>query len=266
MSRLTHIVRQFINECWHAHYDPQCLYESLSETCLHKKTIGRCYGIDTFQSDCDDWGNAFPDYSTQILKIEEFNNLVIVDVLRFGTHQHKYQSTNSKKDTALKPSHFLSVIEEIQPTKASYRLPAKLIFTFEKERITQVIIDEDPMGMHIALGLPQKPDGNQRETINYIDFATVREKVAFYCSSPLTKREIQVVALTFCGLTAKHVAEKLHLSHRTIETFLQTAYAKFRINGKQDLIEYMYEKYLLAFWIDLGKQLLQVGDDLSKQQ
>ena len=251
MSKLITITKRFINECWLANYSSECINETLSINCLHQKTIGRCTGIDTFRLDCDDWGRAFPDYGTHIINIKEYPNLVIADVIRFGTHQYQYESTN--KNDLLKPSQFLTGILNLKPTGIRYTLPAKIFYMFENEKITQIIIDEDPMEMCYTLGIHT----DQKEPLSTsIKYDYIRNSISILCKEPLTIRELQTLALLFCALSAKHIAEFFNVSYRTIEKFTHSAYNKFGVTNKQTLLELMYENCLLTLWLDLGKQLI----------
>jgi DNA-binding CsgD family transcriptional regulator len=53
----------------------------------------------------------------------------------------------------------------------------------------------------------------------------------------LSRREAEVARLTAGGMTAQAIADESNLSRRTIETQLQSAYAKLRVSGKRGLSE-----------------------------
>ena|SRR5215211_4188641 len=50
--------------------------------------------------------------------------------------------------------------------------------------------------------------------------------------SELSRRELEVLALIAEGLTNDKIAERLYLSHRTVERHLSNVYAKLRLSGK----------------------------------
>ncbi|MGH8905409.1 MAG: response regulator transcription factor [Egibacteraceae bacterium] len=52
----------------------------------------------------------------------------------------------------------------------------------------------------------------------------------------LTERERQVAELAARGYTAQRIADRLHISARTVETHLARIYAKLGATSKQDLI------------------------------
>ena len=168
MSKLTRIVNDFIGECWHAKFDLACIVELLSSNCLHQKTIGKNIGSESFIRDCYDWSHAFPDYGTEIKTIEEYRNIVICDVHRFGTHMYRYTSSNPDKKSILTTSDFFMGIDKAEPTGICYQQPAKLIFAFEQEKISQIIIEEDPFGMlkqlNISIHKNIEPQKNTRES------------------------------------------------------------------------------------------------------
>ncbi len=57
-------------------------------------------------------------------------------------------------------------------------------------------------------------------------------------TSQLTGREREIALFTSLGYSSKHVAERLHLSARTIETHLAHVYGKLGLNGREALREW----------------------------
>lgn len=51
----------------------------------------------------------------------------------------------------------------------------------------------------------------------------------------LTGREREIALFTALGYSSKHIAERLHLSARTIETHLAHVYGKLGLNGREEL-------------------------------
>jgi DNA-binding CsgD family transcriptional regulator len=252
MSRLVKIVKTFIGECWHANYNEACIAESLLKNCLHQKTIGKCIGIESFTSDCKDWSVAFPNYTTEIKTIKEYRNVVVCNVGRKGTHTNRYSSTNRDRKSILIKSDFFTTIENSAPTGRSYEQPAQLIFAFEKEKISQIIIEENPTGLPEQLGLKVC----RQELCFLLDTSLQMRSLNESLQASLSERELECLALGFCGFSAKHIAEILKVSFRTVETHLCHAYQKLGCYGKQQVLESMYEKELLTLWLDLGKLLL----------
>ena len=60
----------------------------------------------------------------------------------------------------------------------------------------------------------------------------------------LTARETEVLRLVAKGLTAKQVAERLVLSHRTVENHVQNTLAKLQLHNRAQLVRYAVEKGL----------------------
>jgi DNA-binding CsgD family transcriptional regulator len=255
MSKFTNIARRFIDECWHANFNPACITEVLSKNCLHQKTIGKCVGIESFTTDCYDWSASFPDYSTEIKRVEEYRNVVICDIDRKGSHLCRYQSTNPNKKSILSISDFFKNIENLEATGVQYSQPAKVIFAFEKEKISQIIIEEDPYKMSLQLGLPIS-----KEPIPHRDYSLEMRLLAQALDHTIHKtlsgREMECLALGFCGFSAKHIGELLGISYRTVEFFLQSCYQKLNCRGKQQALELMYESHLFILWLDLGKSIV----------
>jgi DNA-binding NarL/FixJ family response regulator len=60
----------------------------------------------------------------------------------------------------------------------------------------------------------------------------------------LTERETEVLRLVAKGLTAKQVAERLVLSHRTVENHVQNTLNKLQLHNRAQLVRYALEKGL----------------------
>ena len=60
----------------------------------------------------------------------------------------------------------------------------------------------------------------------------------------LTPRETEVLRLVAKGLTAKQVAERLVLSHRTVENHVQNTLSKLQLHNRAQLVRYALEKGL----------------------
>lgn len=253
MSKLIEITKTFIGECWHGKYDKSCIHDILSENCLHQKTIGKGVGIDSFLSDCYDWTRSFPDFSTKVQHVEEYKNVVITHIARSGTHLFPYKSTNKNKKTILSASEFFCGIEGLAPTGQRYEQPAKLIFAFDKGKISQLIIEEEPNAISRQLGLLISPSPPPDP---HLDICLLEKSLSQGLGVCLSGREMDCLALAFCGFSAKHIGEILKISYRTVEAHFIHAYRKLDCNGKQEILEFMYEKNLLTLWLDLGKSLI----------
>ena len=60
----------------------------------------------------------------------------------------------------------------------------------------------------------------------------------------LTSRETEVLRLVAKGLTARQVAERLVLSHRTVENHVQNTLSKLQLHNRAQLVRYAVEKGL----------------------
>ena len=60
----------------------------------------------------------------------------------------------------------------------------------------------------------------------------------------LTDRETEVLRLVAKGLTAKQVAERLTVSHRTVENHVQNTLSKLQLHNRAQLVRYAVEKGL----------------------
>jgi|JI9StandDraft_1071089.scaffolds.fasta_scaffold09790_4 DNA-binding CsgD family transcriptional regulator len=252
MKKEKQTVLDFVYECWQADFDPASAKSTLSKNCLHQKTIGKSIGIESFISDCYDWSNAFPDYKTTIVSIEEYRNVIICDIARTGTHLYPYVSTNFDKKSVLTSSNFFSSIEGQPPTQRSYKQPAKVIFAFERGKISQLSIEEDPLALPLQLGFKKDREPPFLPKNKSVILDALQESLP----DSLTLREIECLSLVCCGHSAKHTAQILKISYRTVETFLHHTYKKLDCFGKQEAIEFLYEKNLFTLGISLGNILI----------
>jgi DNA-binding NarL/FixJ family response regulator len=60
----------------------------------------------------------------------------------------------------------------------------------------------------------------------------------------LTERETEVLRLVAKGLTSKQVAERLVLSHRTVENHVQNTLTKLQLHNRVQLVRYAVDKGL----------------------
>lgn len=60
----------------------------------------------------------------------------------------------------------------------------------------------------------------------------------------LTDRETEVLRLVAKGLTAKQAAERLQLSHRTVENHVQNTLSKLQLHNRAQLVRYAVERGL----------------------
>jgi DNA-binding NarL/FixJ family response regulator len=60
----------------------------------------------------------------------------------------------------------------------------------------------------------------------------------------LTPRETEVLRLVAKGLTAKQAAERLGLSHRTVENHVQSTLSKLQLHNRAQLVRYAVERGL----------------------
>ncbi|WP_162208283.1 response regulator transcription factor, partial [Yersinia pekkanenii] len=61
-------------------------------------------------------------------------------------------------------------------------------------------------------------------------------------SALFTKREWEVLFYILHAFSSKDIANKLHLSARTVCNIIQSIYGKVGVTSKKQVIEYCYEK------------------------
>jgi len=71
-----------------------------------------------------------------------------------------------------------------------------------------------------------------------------RRTAADDAAPKLTPRETEVLRLVAKGLTAKQVAERLVLSHRTVENHVQNTLSKLALHNRAQLVRYAVERGL----------------------
>lgn len=67
-------------------------------------------------------------------------------------------------------------------------------------------------------------------------YGKTREDQQFLLNEPLTEREVEVLTLLCDGLSPKEIANKIHLSPRTVETHKTAIMQKFDVNSVGKLI------------------------------
>jgi DNA-binding NarL/FixJ family response regulator len=71
-----------------------------------------------------------------------------------------------------------------------------------------------------------------------------RRTEADHGSPRLTERETEVLRLVAKGLTSKQVAERLGVSHRTVENHVQNTLTKLQLHNRVQLVRYAVDKGL----------------------
>jgi DNA-binding NarL/FixJ family response regulator len=61
----------------------------------------------------------------------------------------------------------------------------------------------------------------------------------------LTAREIEVLRLLAQGLTNTQIAEKLVITHRTVNWYLTSIYSKIRVSSRSAATRYVIENHLV---------------------
>ena len=62
--------------------------------------------------------------------------------------------------------------------------------------------------------------------------------------SPLTERETEVLTMVAKGLTSRQIADRLVLSHRTVQNHVQNILGKLQMNNRVELTRYAIERGL----------------------
>lgn len=65
-------------------------------------------------------------------------------------------------------------------------------------------------------------------------------------SDTLSPRETEVLRLVALGYTSAEIAEKLHLSRRTVETHRASIYCKLGLTTRAQLVQYALRRQLLV--------------------
>jgi DNA-binding NarL/FixJ family response regulator len=63
-------------------------------------------------------------------------------------------------------------------------------------------------------------------------------------TAQLTEREVEVLRLVAKGLTARQVADRLVLSHRTVQNHVQNTLHKLQLHNRVELTRYAIEQGL----------------------
>jgi len=80
----------------------------------------------------------------------------------------------------------------------------------------------------------------------YVDPAFPAEPVAARPQSPLSQRELEVLALLARGLTYRAAGARLHVSERTIETHRRNIAEKLGLHSRAELLRYALESGLVT--------------------
>ena len=71
--------------------------------------------------------------------------------------------------------------------------------------------------------------------------ADAKSRASDVAAPILTERETEVLRYVAKGLTAKQIAERLSLSHRTVENHVQATFRKLQVANRVELARYAIE-------------------------
>lgn len=198
-----------------------------------------------------------PFQSIKVLKISSYKNVQQFNCLFEMVHKAKLRKElGSFEFLNIKSFNYelIDLFINTPPNRKLVVIHVEITFVTQNDEITFVNVNTDPLEV-IRQIEPQKI----HEEIPIIDpsahkiILTLQE----YLLIPLTPMEIQCLAFALCGFSSKQIGSHLHLSHRTIETYLQNAYFKLGSKGKGECLEMMYENNLIHDFQKLCYLLMQ---------
>ena len=92
-----------------------------------------------------------------------------------------------------------------------------------------------------GLASRRRSGGSQRDEASAAA-TTAPSTVARFSGAPLTEREREVIEMAVRGLTAGQIAERLHISKRTVETHLERVSTKLGVRSKRELIATAFDE------------------------
>ncbi|MCB1106992.1 MAG: helix-turn-helix domain-containing protein [Chlamydiia bacterium] len=87
-------------------------------------------------------------------------------------------------------------------------------------------------------------------------YAKIIEQLSHQIYGDLTPKEMECIALSMIGLSAKQIGKYIGNTHRTIETYLFHAFSKIGVCSKKESIESAIESRTLHLWQTIANYLL----------
>jgi DNA-binding NarL/FixJ family response regulator len=143
-------------------------------------------------------------------------------------------------DLALPDESGLSVLRRLDPAAP----PAVVVLTASQDE--GELLDAARLGARgIVLKAMAPHHGSQQLIVEDERLAqrlTERRAAEEELESMLTVREIEILRLVALRLDNKEVADRLGISVGTVKIHLHHLYAKLRVDGRQELLQYLREK------------------------
>lgn len=115
--------------------------------------------------------------------------------------------------------------------------------------------------MHLDQATPHRPELHreafrQRQLRRLVpDHGDSNDKPAGV--SALSRRELQIAELVSIGSTNRQIARELHLSERTVETYLSRAFAKLSVSSRAAVASIVVRRQLEV----AGRSIARLVDD-----
>jgi len=250
------VIRELIHNEWQPGAKNEMWDQVLCDSTLFSSAMGRKIGVDCMKLHSRDFFHACPDFSTELKEVEVSGNVVVCNAVFTATHQNFYSCTETDGSGVIVQSDFCEKFAGLVPKGARFVQPVELFFVFERGKINRIAIQEDPLLLCRQLGIDVIVEEEEPGVLREREYLFLMKQVRN--TFGLGEREAVCLALSFSSFSAKLVAEVLGVSHRTVEAHLQGCYQKMGCHCRQQGLEFVLEKGMLALFHELSLIILKM--------
>ena len=250
MSSKKSKVREFLEEYWNGRQVSSSLLGAFSDNMIFEATLGKRITKQSYLQHTLDWIETFPDFRMNVELAEEVGSSVMVAVECVGTFAKPFVDHEADEGHIIGNSAFHSEFKNAIPNNKEIRVRRNAIFIFGKDKIERLVSYVDESDFKRQLGIAPGKDSGLAERDQLAKEFLAILNVGF------SERELECLAFTLSGFSAKYVGELLKISYRTVEAHLYKAYQKLDCYGKQQCLEMMHAKEALHLWWEYSRLLL----------
>lgn len=236
----------FLTNFWNdkSSSDKMPLYDIFSPSLIINSPIGKTVGRGRLSEINEQWFGAFPDLKVEEIQFEKYGSAVHTTWRSVATHLLPFKGH--------------------QPTGKRVSYLGETIFFFTQGKIVRYSCTIDMDSLYSQLGMRLAPTEYDGQGTIFQDHALLTKRIQAAMSKNLTRREVEILALSLMGFNARQVASFCNISPRTVQTHLHRALHEVGCTTKHQCLEKALIEWTLPLFQDLAKLLLLKNEAAKK--
>ena len=232
------LLDEFNDEVWH-----KANVDAVDDFCTNKiitsSPFGKSIGITELKASIAEWSSYFPDLAYKETDVISANDTTVIKWVCNGTHQKRFMV--------------------LEPTGNRAHYDGVCILYFNNNKITDYYSNTNLFSILQQLGANETSQLiplTRRQNIDIL-LNELKKLKQNEDQAPLTDREVEVLSFYLNGKTAKHIANILGLSHRTVQTHIHNSMLKLNCSTKSDLFDMANASDMINLFNDFYRLVLK---------